>query len=77
MTRKFRPPSRHTKMMNFISKIPMPDRLIILYRIPMTDRARYEELADPKYIDPGAIFDMMALTVIYYGLQRAKSARRQ
>ena len=37
-------------------------------------RGRYEELADPKYIDPGAIFDMMALTVIYYGLQRAKSA---
>lgn len=37
-------------------------------------RSRYEELADPKHIDPGAIFDMMALTVIYYGLQRAKSA---
>ncbi|CAG0939261.1 hypothetical protein BROC_00531 [Candidatus Brocadiaceae bacterium] len=37
-------------------------------------RGRYEELADPRYIDPGAIFDMMALTVIYYGLQRAKSA---
>jgi type I restriction enzyme R subunit len=41
------------------------------------DRGRYEELADPKYIDPGAIFDMMALTVIYYGLQRIKTARRQ
>jgi type I restriction enzyme, R subunit len=41
------------------------------------DRARYEELADPKYIDPGAIFDMMALTVIYFGLQRAKAERRQ
>jgi type I restriction enzyme, R subunit len=41
------------------------------------DRGRYEELADPKYIDPGAIFDMMALTVIYFGLQRARSARRQ
>ncbi|MBI5797161.1 MAG: type I restriction endonuclease subunit R, partial [Planctomycetes bacterium] len=37
-------------------------------------RGRYEEVADPKYIDPGAIFDMMALTVIYYGLQHAKSA---
>jgi type I restriction enzyme R subunit len=41
------------------------------------ERGRYEELTDPKYIDPGAIFDMMALTVIYYGLQRAKTARRQ
>jgi hypothetical protein len=41
------------------------------------DRARYEELADPKYIAPGAIFDMMALTVIYFGLQRTKAERRQ
>ncbi len=37
---------------------------------------RYEELGDSKYIDPGAIFDMMALTVIYYGLQRAKAEKR-
>jgi type I restriction enzyme R subunit len=35
------------------------------------ERDRYEELADPKYIDPGAIFDTMALTVIHYGLQAA------
>jgi len=35
------------------------------------ERGRYEELADPKYIDPGAIFDTMALTVIQYGLQAA------
>ncbi len=35
------------------------------------ERDRYEELADPKYIDPGAIFDTMALTVIQYGLQAA------
>ena len=27
-------------------------------------RGRYEELADPKYTDPGAIFDIMAVTVI-------------
>jgi len=40
------------------------------------DKGRYEELIDPKYIDPGAIFDMMALTVIYFGLQRAKASRR-
>ena len=41
------------------------------------DRARYEELADPKYIDPGAIFDMMALTVIYFGLQHARSDKNR
>lgn len=41
------------------------------------EKGRYEELIDPKYIDPGAIFDMMALTVIYYGLQLARSARRK
>jgi len=35
------------------------------------ERDRYEELADPKYIDPVAIFDTMALTVIHYGLQVA------
>ena len=35
------------------------------------ERDRYEELADPKYIEPGAIFDTMALTVIHYGLQAA------
>lgn len=38
------------------------------------DKGRYEELADPKYIEPGAIFDMMALTVIYFGLQKAKAS---
>lgn len=38
------------------------------------DKGRYEELADQKYIDPGAIFDMMALTVIYFGLQKAKAS---
>lgn len=27
-------------------------------------RGRYEELADPKYTDTGAIFDIMAVTVI-------------
>ena len=35
------------------------------------ERGRYEELADPKYIEAGAIFDTMALTVIHYGLQAA------
>lgn len=33
------------------------------------ERGRYEELADPKYIEQGAIFDTMALTVIRHGLQ--------
>jgi len=32
-------------------------------------RGRYEELGDPKYMDPGAIFDTMALSVIYHDLE--------
>src|SRR5438552_18876020 len=28
------------------------------------ERGRYDELADPKYIDTGGIFDIMAITVI-------------
>jgi len=32
-------------------------------------RGRYEELGDPKYTDPGAIFDTMALSVIYKDLE--------
>lgn len=35
--------------------------------------ARYEELADPKYTDPGAIFDIMAMTVIQTHLTEAAS----
>ncbi len=31
-------------------------------------RARYEELADPKYTDTGGIFDIMAVTVIQHHL---------
>ena len=38
------------------------------------ERGRYEDLADSKYIDPGAIFDTMSLTVIEYGLQAAGAA---
>lgn len=38
------------------------------------ERGRYDELADEKYIDPGAIFDIMALTVI---LQTLQSVRRR
>jgi type I restriction enzyme R subunit len=34
-------------------------------------RGRYEELSDPKYIDPGSIFDIMAFTVIYHHLASA------
>jgi type I restriction enzyme R subunit len=33
-----------------------------------SDRGRYEELIDPKYTDDGAIFDIMAMTVIGYHL---------
>jgi type I restriction enzyme R subunit len=35
------------------------------------DRGRYEELADPKYTDAGAIFDIMAVTVIQHHLSVA------
>lgn len=35
------------------------------------DRGRYEELADAKYTDPGAIFDIMAVTVIRQNLTAA------
>jgi type I restriction enzyme R subunit len=33
-----------------------------------SDRGRYEDLIDPKYTDDGAIFDIMAMTVIGYHL---------
>lgn len=32
------------------------------------ERGRYEELGDAKYTDPGAIFDIMAVTVIQHNL---------
>jgi len=32
------------------------------------DRARYEELSDPKYTDNGGIFEIMAVTVIQHHL---------
>jgi type I restriction enzyme R subunit len=35
------------------------------------DRGRYEELGDPKYTDLGAIFDIMAMTVIQTHLATA------
>lgn len=34
-------------------------------------RERYEPLADPKYTDTGAIFDIMAHTVVQHGLEHA------
>jgi type I restriction enzyme R subunit len=34
-----------------------------------TQRGRYDELGDEKYTDPGAIFDIMAITVISQNLQ--------
>lgn len=37
-------------------------------------RGRYEELADPKYRDIGAIFDIMAITVIHHNLQGTTAA---
>lgn len=35
------------------------------------ERGRYDELADPKYIDTGGIFDIMAVTVIQTHLSQA------
>jgi hypothetical protein len=35
------------------------------------ERGRYEELSDPKYIDIGGIFDIMAVTVIQQHLSEA------
>ena len=35
------------------------------------NRERYSELIDPKYIEPGAIFDIMAYTVIQQNVQMA------
>ena len=37
------------------------------------DRDRVIELADPKYIGAGGIFDIMAITVIDYFLGQAAS----
>ena len=39
-----------------------------------TLRELYEQLGDPKYTDRGAIFDIMAFTVIQKGLELAKAA---
>jgi type I restriction enzyme R subunit len=33
------------------------------------ERGRYDELAEPKYTDAGAIFDIMAVTVIDQNLR--------
>jgi len=35
------------------------------------ERGRYEELSDPKYMDPSGIFDIMAFTVIQHHLSVA------
>ena len=37
-------------------------------------RALFEQLGDPKYTDPGAIFDIMAYTVIQKGLDLVGAA---
>lgn len=39
------------------------------------ERERYDELTDEKYIDPGAIFDIMAITVIRQNLEPAFSEK--
>ena len=37
-------------------------------------RELYEQLGDPKYTDTGAIFDIMAYTVVQKGLELADAA---
>ena len=37
-------------------------------------RELYEQLADPKYTDNGAIFDIMAYTVVEQGIELAMAA---
>jgi type I restriction enzyme, R subunit len=39
-----------------------------------TERGRYDELADAKYTDPGAIFDTMSITVIHRNLDIPEAA---
>jgi type I restriction enzyme R subunit len=51
-----------------------PGQVNYSIQVSYRERNRIKELGDPKYIDPGAIFDTMALTVIQYGLQKAISA---
>lgn len=41
-----------------------------------SERGRYEELGDPKYTDTGAIFDLMAVTVIDHHLAVAPAQMR-
>jgi len=50
------------------------DHLYSLIQDAYKKQNHYDELYDSKYIDPGAIFDTMALTVIEYGLQAAGAA---
>lgn len=38
------------------------------------ERGRYDELADEKYTDTGAIFDIMAITVIQHNLHESLTA---
>jgi type I restriction enzyme, R subunit len=37
-------------------------------RASYAERGRYDELTDEKYIDRGAIFDIMAVTIINHNL---------
>ncbi|MEK6323334.1 MAG: DEAD/DEAH box helicase family protein [Acidobacteriota bacterium] len=43
-------------------------------QVAYEERDRYEELADAKYTDPGAIFDIMAFTVIQKNLDESQAA---
>jgi len=50
-------------------KIAIKDQVNADIQGAYAERELYEELGDPKYTDPGAIFDIMAITVIRQNLQ--------
>ena len=48
---------------------PFHDQVNGQIQAAYAERGRYDELTDEKYIDTGAIFDIMAITVIRQNLQ--------
>jgi hypothetical protein len=48
-----------------------PAQIFLDSQATYDERGRYEELADPKYVDTGGIFDIMAVTVIHTHLVSA------
>jgi hypothetical protein len=53
---------------------PYQSQVNIQIQAAYAEHERYEELTDAKYIDPGAIFDIMAVTVIQQNLHSVAAA---